>query len=431
MKRNRILAALLALTLVLYVWPAIAQSVIDEERTGTLRILYPGTSGIEQAYMEKVKETFQQQYPNVTVEIDYLVWTDLQTKFTVMVQNNDWPDIVTTQDFTSYLAMGVLEELNGYFDETLPLENFSKVGLEYTTVDGKIYSVPIGMNNWAHIANAAILEEIGWKAEDITTWDDIVAIAKAAFEKGYYGYTCAGASGGRFLFRDLSMVALSNGFSPDDTSEETRDAYIETLQLFADLAPYMPEAQSTWGYDDQYRLFDEGKVAIMHAGTNYTSVAAPFGLNAINDVIPIGFPKGPSGSQASCMINATALAIPTGCTQKDLAWDFIKCALSPECIDYYIASINMPPLLNHDQESLVAYADEEYFGHGAEHRALIDKFVALADKCGRMQPKIVGQGPMELVVQAAMIDLLAGIVTPEECYETIKSGIDDIKASLE
>ena len=38
---------------------------------------------------------------------------------------------------------------------------------------------------------------------------------------------------------------------------------------------------------------------------------------------------------------------------------------------------------------------------------------------------------MELVVQAAMIDLLAGIVTPEECYETIKSGIDDIKASLE
>lgn len=216
MKRNRILAALLALTLVLYVLPAMAQSIVDEERTGTLRILYPGTSGIEQAYMEKVKEVFQLQYPNVTVEIDYLVWTDLQTKFTVMVQNNDWPDIVTTQDFTSYLAMGVLEELNDYFDETLPLENFSKVGLEYTTVDGKIYSVPIGMNNWAHIANAAILEEIGWRAEDISTWDDIVAIAKAASEKGYYGYTCAGASGGRFLFRDLSMVALSNGFSPDD-----------------------------------------------------------------------------------------------------------------------------------------------------------------------------------------------------------------------
>ena len=91
----------------------------------------------------------------------------------------------------------------------------------------------------------------------------------------------------------------------------------------------------------------------------------------------------------------------------------------------------MPPLLNHDQNALIAYADEEYFGHGAEHRALIDKFVALADNCGQMQPKIVGQGPMELVIQAAMIDLLAGNVTPEECYKTIKTGIDDIKASLE
>lgn len=148
MKRTRIVAALLALTLTLCAWPAMAETAVDATRTGTLRILYPGTSGIEQAYMEKVKERFQQQYPNVTVEIDYLVWTDLQTKFTVMVQNNDWPDIVTTQDFTSYLAMGVLDELNAYFDDTLPLENFSKVGLEYTTVDGKIYSVPIGMNNW-------------------------------------------------------------------------------------------------------------------------------------------------------------------------------------------------------------------------------------------------------------------------------------------
>lgn len=91
----------------------------------------------------------------------------------------------------------------------------------------------------------------------------------------------------------------------------------------------------------------------------------------------------------------------------------------------------MPPLKTHDQDALIAYADEEYFGHGAEHRALIDQFIALADECGLMQPKIVGQSPMELVVQAAMIDLLAGVTTPEACYEVIRTGIDDIKASLE
>lgn len=430
MKRMKVVALLLALMMVFAALPALAEAN-DAERTGTLRILYPGTSGIEQAYMEKVKARFNEQYPNVNVEIDYLVWADLQTKFTVMSRTNDWPDIVTTQDLSSYLAMGILEELNGYFDETLPLENFSKIGLEYTTRDGVIYSVPIGMNNWGHIVNGAILEEIGWKAEDIKTWDDVVAIAKAAFEKGYYGYTCAGASSGRFLFRDLTIVCLSNGITPDNTSEEARDAYIEVLKLFSDLAPYMPEAQSTWGYDDQYRLFDEGKVVMMHAGTNYSSVAAPFGLNAITDVIPSGFPQGPSGTQGACMINSTALAIPTGCTQKDLAWAFIKCALSSDCIDYYIASINMPPLTTHDQDSLIAYADEEYFGHGAEHRALIDKFIALADVCGQMQPSIVGQTAMEPIVQAAMIDLLSGTTTPEECYEVIKTGIDEIKASLQ
>lgn len=429
MRKTKLVALLLALMMVLGTVCAAAEEA-DTERTGTLRVLYPGTSGIEQAYMEKVKSTFNEKYPNVEVEIDYLVWADLQTKFIIMAQTNDWPDIVTTQDFTSYLAMGILEELNDYFDESLPVENFSKVGLEYTTVDGTIYSVPIGMNNWAHIANGRILEEIGWKAEDIQSWEDILEISKEAKEKGYYGYVCAGASSGRFLFRDLSMIALSNGFSLDDTSDKTKQAYIEVLQLYADLAPYMPEAQSTWGYDEQYRLFDEGKVAIMHAGTNYTSVAAPFGLNAINDVIPIGFPKGPSGTQAACMINSTALAIPAGCTQKDLAWEFIKCALSSECIDYYIASINMPPLLNHDQEALIAYADEEYFGHGAEHRALIDQFITLADECGQMQPSIIGQTSMELVVQAAVLDLLAGTTTPEQCYEVIKTGIDEIKASL-
>lgn len=70
---------------------------------------------------------------------------------------------------------------------------------------------------------------------------------------GKYGYAMANGGEGRFSFRDLEMVALSNGFQPDDTSEETKDAYIETLQLFADMAAYMPEAQSAWQYPELFQ----------------------------------------------------------------------------------------------------------------------------------------------------------------------------------
>lgn len=68
MKRTRIVAALLALTLTLCAWPAMAETAVDATRTGTLEFSIQARQALSRPTWKKVKERFQQQYPNVTVE---------------------------------------------------------------------------------------------------------------------------------------------------------------------------------------------------------------------------------------------------------------------------------------------------------------------------------------------------------------------------
>ncbi|MFR9049126.1 MAG: hypothetical protein ACLVJZ_11005 [[Clostridium] leptum] len=60
-----------------------------------------------------------------------------------------------------------------------------------------------------------------------------------------YGYAMANGGEGRFSFRDLEMVALSNGFQPDDTLKKPKT--LISNPALSDIS-LMPEAQSAWQY---------------------------------------------------------------------------------------------------------------------------------------------------------------------------------------
>ena len=111
------------------------------------------------------------------------------------------------------------------------------MGLEYKTYDGVLYGVPHVLCTYAHIYNKDLCDAAGVDPTTFKSWDDVLNAVKATSGDGVYGYAMANGGEGRFSFRDLEMVALSNGFQPDDTSDATKPKYIETLQLFADMAP--------------------------------------------------------------------------------------------------------------------------------------------------------------------------------------------------
>lgn len=433
---KKILVMLLCLAMVFGCCTAFAE--VNTELKAHLRVLYPGTSDLEKEIANDIAVALQEKYPNIEVEYIFLAWSDIETKMAVMVSSNDYPDIMQIQDVANPVAMGALEPIQSWIEgsDAMSMDNFSQAGLDKMSVDGTLYAVPMTVIPYSHIINTNLFEQAGIDPASVQSWDDVIAAAKAISELGddYYGFAMANGGEGRFTFRDFMMITLSNGFTPDDTSDETKPAYLEALQFIADLAPYMPEYQSTWLYPDLFRAWESGKVGMMHTGTYFTGNVVDHGTNAMDFTQVLTMPAGPSAEKTAAKVGSCAYAMFAGSTQKEAAWAFIETALSEPILGKLAGSMNVSAVDYVSDETLVEWANTAYAAYGddigAKHIALMNQFKAAADNYGIPMPTILGQSAMEKVVQGAIVKLTNGECTVEEAYDEIKAGIEEVKASL-
>jgi multiple sugar transport system substrate-binding protein len=398
--------------------------------SGNLRILYPGTSDFEKKMALQWQSEVQKKYPNIKMEFIFLVWADLEKKLATMVQAHDYPDIMMVQDVTNPVAMEALEVMDPYFNDQVKLSSFYQAPLEYMKVGGKIYAVPFLAVAYSHVANKDKLAAAGVKLDGIKTWDDMRAAVKALSKDGSYGYAMANGGTGRFTFRDFMMVSLSNGFSPDDVSAATKQKYIEALKLFADMAPSMPKSQVTWLYPELFKSFENGGHAIMHTGSYFTANIIGNGTKGLKAAQPFAFPKGPSASKQQVMVGASGFAILKGSKQKEAAWKAIEVVMSPAVLGPYAGAINISSVDYITDKMMEEGAKAAYPDGWKEHLALVNSFRKIVSTYGMPMPKILGQSQMETVLQAALIKMLDGKASPEQTYDEIKKGIDQVKSSL-
>lgn len=433
---KKLMAMILCLMLVLTT-AAFAQEA-NTELKAHLRVLYPGTSDLEYEIADDIAAVMAEKYPNIEVEFMFLSWADMELKMASMVQIQDYPDVTQIQDIANAVAMNALEPIQPWIEksEMFTMDNFNAAGIAKMSIDGTLYAVPMSLIPYSHIYNAELFEQAGVDAAAIKTWADVVDAAKKISElgEGYYGFAMANGGEGRFAFRDFMMMALTNGIDPSNTSDEAKQAYIETLQLVADLAPYMPDSCSTWLYPDLYKAWETGKIGMMHTGGYYTANAVPHGINNMNFTHLLTLPAGPSAEKSAAMIGGNAYAMFAGSTQKEAAWAFIEVAMSPEIVGKLCGSMNAAAVDYIAEDILVEWADKAYASYGenvgAQHVALIAEFQAAANEVGIPMPTITGQSAMEKVVQGALVKLINGEITVEAAYDEIKAGIEEVKASL-
>ena len=149
------------------------------------------TTDIEKEVANDLKAAFEEQYPNATVEYNFLSWTDLDAKLLVMDQANDYPDVTQINEVENAVRAGALEPIEPYLEKSdiLSLENFNQVGLDYKTYDGVLYGLPHVLCTYAHIYNKDLCDEAGIDPTTFETWDDVLAAVETIGSMdGKYGY---------------------------------------------------------------------------------------------------------------------------------------------------------------------------------------------------------------------------------------------------
>ncbi|PYN04443.1 MAG: ABC transporter substrate-binding protein [Candidatus Rokuibacteriota bacterium] len=203
----------------------------------------------------------------VKVDLQVIDWNSIDQQVTTMIQNNQPPDVLNLNSFSSYAKDGLL---NSSEDVLSPktrddfLAAFARGG-EY---QGKLYGFPILSSARAFFYNKSLFAKAKIAAPP-KTWDEFVKTAQkiTALGKGTIGYALP--LGPEEAQAEWSIWMWNNGgdWKSGDQWAINSEKNLQTLKFLADLANTHKVTQVNPGKtnrtDGAFQLFKDGKVGMV------------------------------------------------------------------------------------------------------------------------------------------------------------------------
>ncbi|BDZ41971.1 ABC transporter substrate-binding protein [Paraoerskovia sediminicola] len=160
-----------------------AASADPADVSGDITLLTPifeGTAG-QKLLEDELLPQFYEDYPDVTVAVDYTTYGNLNEKLTTAAVSGAVPDVMLMGVgwIEGFAERGLLADQSdlGYTEEKL-LDTYTEEIAGAGTWDGGVYAVPIMLDTRFGVANMDMLNEAGYDAPP-SSWDELVEIAEA------------------------------------------------------------------------------------------------------------------------------------------------------------------------------------------------------------------------------------------------------------
>ena len=193
------------------------------EKTKMTLILRGGT------YAEALKASlpdFEAEH-NVSIEVQELSFDDLHTGIALDATNPDGSydlcmvDGSWMAEFTENEVLANLSEMGYSFDDDI---------IEATTsickVGDDIYLAPFFGNVTVMMYNKELIKAAGYEPEDITTFDDLMDIAKKTHDAGKTGFLIRGGSADNIVSDFIPHLLVHGGWVVDDSNKPTVNAHV-------------------------------------------------------------------------------------------------------------------------------------------------------------------------------------------------------------
>ena len=280
--------------------------------------------------LNKVADEYNASQDKVKITCTYVSRDELMNQYTIGAVSGELPDIgmVDSPDMSSYIALGVFEDITDELNEWGELDNFYEGPLSSCMdADGKIYGLPNNSNCLALLCNMDILEANGF-TEPPKTWDEFYEVAKACTDTSndVYGFAMSAISNEEGTFQYIPWLYAAGGDVSDLDSAESVEA-LEFLGKFANEG-LMSKEVINWTQGDALNAFAAGKAAMLESGTWQISQIDSGDVKLSTENYK--FALLPKNKKNASVIGGENFGICTGTQYKEECVDFLEYMMTAE-----------------------------------------------------------------------------------------------------
>lgn len=289
----------------------------SSEEEVTLQFLMPGyDEGYLQEPMDAAIAQYEEENPNITIEIISAGWDELNSRIVQLYQADEAPDMMMmgSRSIRQFAEEGVLEDLGSYMTDEYLETRIDNV-MESAQVGGAQYGIPLALSSRALFYRSDLIEQAP------TTWEELLETAQTvSAEQGMYGFAIP-TDIGNGAHELMSFIYQNEGRVVDENGEFTvnSDANVETLEylaLFNEQEGVIPNVVET-DRDEQIQMFKNGDLAMYISGSWEKEELDNSGLD-------YGVAELPEGEVKAVNLVTDSYGISSISENKEAAWDFIE-----------------------------------------------------------------------------------------------------------
>ncbi|NGP58012.1 extracellular solute-binding protein [Paenibacillus thiaminolyticus] len=462
MRKLRVLASILALTLALSSLTACGSSNNDAKSPGaganggnsakdTITALLPPVSGNFQDNFKQMEKEFNELYPDLTLKIEPASWEDMTQKLDTQVNAGSPPDIafIGSAGIPKYIQQGMLMDITDIATPDM-IADYDEIPLEYMKNGNGLYGFPAYMEVHALGGNREFLEQAGidWKKVQKEGWtfeqfrEDVKkGIVKDGDKTSRYGFVFATAG---VASKDYLAILLKNAGMPAAFDKDLKYAYtsknfLEVLKAIRVLIDdgSMPKELSSVDAGKRWNMFLTGQTMITGKGL------ATFENNANQNNEKIEKKDG-SEVKGSIPVDYIVLPVPTFLGEKQQSSVAVdgyvtfrgKQEPTPEHkanvvkAAYFLASGKVAATTNNDlfaahiTESGRKAAESMPIDRSEDNKAAVETLLKQATPARPDIPTELGAKAIKLedeVIVPKLQALIANEISPEQMYDAVKS----------
>lgn len=418
----------------------------------TITLLLPPVSTTYQDQLATWAAEFNALYPNLTLEFETASWEDYKEKLDVQVNAGTPPDIAWIEQdaLAKYADSGLMVDISSLISDE-ELADFDESALEFCRLDDKLYGLPVYISVQCLGGNKAMLEEAGidWKKvqTDCWTFEEFREAIKAGSKEGRYGFifACSGVTAADYLNITVKNAGMPAPFTKDLKYAYTSENFLELLKCLRQIIDdgSTPKEMGSVDAGMRWNMFLTGQTMIFGKGlanfeglalANNEKLQANDGTAVENSIeteyvvlpVPTFF-----GCEQAAQGMAAGVSMFRGKDEPDPVHQAnVMKALyfmaSGDVAAYTCNELYLAGLSDSSREAMAKIENE--VPRSAENAAAM---AALTAQSAEPRPDIPADllakhtRLMDEVIVPKFQALLAGEVSPEEMYETVKQAAVD------